>query len=83
MFVVTLASWASTAEAQGGEVFGGYSYLRSNSGGGYNTNGWEGLLTGNFSRFFGFEADVSDHYNSPPGPLEQTAFTAPSVAPST
>ena len=55
-----------TAQAQGGEVFGGYSYLRSSSGGGYNTNGWEGSLTGNFNPFFGLEADLSDHYNTPP-----------------
>jgi hypothetical protein len=55
------------AVAQGGEVFGGYSYLRGSSGSGYNSGGWEGSLTGNFNRFFGLEADLSDHYNSAPG----------------
>jgi hypothetical protein len=53
------------AVAQAGEVFGGYSYLRSSAGSGYNTNGWEGSLTGNFNRFFGLEVDLSDHYNQP------------------
>ncbi len=50
----------------GGEIFGGYSYLRSNTGAGFNANGWEGSLTGNFNRFFGLEVDLADHYNSPP-----------------
>lgn len=58
--------------AQGGEIFGGYSYLRSNTGSGFNANGWEGSLTGNFNRFFGLEVDLSDHYNSPPA---STGFT--------
>ena len=52
--------------AQGGEIFGGYSYLRSNTGTGFNAHGWEGSLTGNFNRFFGLEVNLSDHYNSPP-----------------
>jgi len=66
MFVAALASCVSTAHAQSGEVFGGYSYLRSDSGGGYNTSFWEGSLTGNFNRFFGLEVDIGDHYNTPP-----------------
>ena len=66
LFLTLMALCANTAHAQGGEVFGGYSYLRSNSVGSYNTNGWEGSLTGNFNRFFGVEADISDHYNNPP-----------------
>ena len=63
----TLTILSSTAAAQGGEIFGGYSYLRSSSASGYNTNGWEGSLTGNFNRFLGVEVDLSDHYNTPPG----------------
>ncbi|HEV2424836.1 MAG TPA: hypothetical protein VGZ29_08415 [Terriglobia bacterium] len=51
--------------AQGGEVFGGYSYLRSNTGSGANASGWEGSLTGNFNRFFGLEVSLSDHYKKP------------------
>lgn len=53
------------AQAQGGEIFGGYSYLRSNTGPGFNANGWEGSLTGNFNRFFGLEVDLTDHYHTP------------------
>lgn len=69
--IVLLASataiLSSKAAAQGGEIFGGYSYLRSSTGSGYNASGWEGSLTGNFNRFLGLEADLSDHYATPPG----------------
>jgi hypothetical protein len=68
--IVLLTGWmmisAGNAAAQGGEIFGGYSYLRSSSGSGYNASGWEGSLTGNFNRFFGVEADLSGHYGTPP-----------------
>ena len=57
---------SSLAAAQGGELFGGYSYLRSTSGIGYNANGWEGSLTGNFNRVFGLEVDIGHHYNFSP-----------------
>lgn len=33
--------------------------------GAYSAKGWEGSLTGNFNRFLGLEADISDHYKSP------------------
>ena len=67
LLVSAMAILSVNAAAQGGEVFGGYSYLRSSAGSGYNTNGWEGSLTGNFNRVFGLEVDLSDHYNTPPG----------------
>lgn len=70
--IVATATWPLEGRAQqftpGGEVFGGYSYLRSSSGSGYNANGWEGSLTGNFNRFFGLEVNLADHYaGQPPG----------------
>ena len=52
--------------AQGGEIFGGYSYLRSTTGPGFNANGWQASLTGNFNKFFGLELDLGDHYHKPP-----------------
>jgi hypothetical protein len=64
---VALLGLPARSVAQSGEIFGGYSYLRSNSGPGFNANGWEGSLTGNFNRFFGLEVNLSDHYNSQPG----------------
>jgi len=63
--VVAFAALPASSVAQGGEIFGGYSYLRSDTGPGFNANGWEGSLTGNFNRFFGLEVNLSDHYNSP------------------
>lgn len=63
---IALVVLPARSVAQGGEIFGGYSYLRSNTGSGFNANGWEGSLTGNFNRFFGLEVDLTDHYNSPP-----------------
>jgi len=63
----TMMTLSSNAAAQGGELFGGYSYLRASTGSGYNSSGWEGSLTGNFNRFFGLEANISDHYGTPPG----------------
>jgi hypothetical protein len=66
MCLVALAGLSVSGFAQGGEIFGGYSYLRSNTGPGFNAHGWEGSLTGNFNRFFGLEVNLSDHYNSPP-----------------
>jgi opacity protein-like surface antigen len=46
------------------EVFGGYSYFRSNPRG-YNLNGWEASVAGNVSNWFGVEGDFSGHYGAP------------------
>jgi len=46
--------------------------LRSSSGSGYNSHGWEASLTGSLNRFFGLELDLSDHYNTAPGLLNYT-----------
>ena len=51
------------------EVFGGYQYLRvnvSDSGvsQGFNFNGWNASLTGNFNKWFGVAADFSGAYKT-------------------
>ncbi len=47
------------------DVFGGYSYMRVNPGGGVsglNTNGWEAQATGNLNHWLGVTADFDGHY---------------------
>lgn len=48
------------------EVFGGYSYLRFNPGGGtsFNNNGWNASLTFNANKWLGFTGDFGGTYNS-------------------
>ncbi len=46
------------------EVFGGYSFLKSNPED-LKLNGWNASITGNVNRWFGFEGDFSGHYGSP------------------
>lgn len=50
------------------EVFGGYSYLRVNPGGGVdgiNLNGWNASVAGNLNNWFGVVGDFSGHYGTP------------------
>jgi hypothetical protein len=55
--------FAAVAQAQDkAEVFGGFQYTRPD--GGPNLNGWNGALTGNFNKNFGFTADFSGTYGS-------------------
>ncbi len=55
-------------DAPKAEVFGGYSLLRTDTGGltggSENLNGWNAALTGNFTKNFGITADFSGHYKS-------------------
>jgi outer membrane protein with beta-barrel domain len=47
------------------DLFGGYSYLRSNPGGGSesaNSSGWEASAGWNWNRWLGFKADLDGHY---------------------
>jgi hypothetical protein len=47
------------------DVFGGYSYLRSDPGPGFgkaNANGWGSSLNWNFNRWLGVKADMSGTY---------------------
>ncbi len=48
-------------EAPKGELFGGYSYLRSN---GLNFNGWDGSVAQNVNDYFGLKFNVSGHYKT-------------------
>jgi hypothetical protein len=63
IFLTTLG-----AKAQGDkvEIFGGYSYLRSEVSPSYNTNGWE--LAGQYKfGFLGAVADIDGHYGNQSG----------------
>jgi hypothetical protein len=58
----------SAARAQKVQLFGGYSYLRQDTGAGkVNLNGWEASATLK-NTWLGFTADFSGHYGSPFGP---------------
>lgn len=47
------------------KIFGGYSFLRLDTGTGLNGSGWEASIVGNFNRFCGVEANFGDHYDRP------------------
>jgi hypothetical protein len=70
-----LALIASGVQPQKVEVFGGYQYLRPDSG--PNLNGWNAALTGNF-KHLGITADFSGTYGG--GGSIQTVLAAPKVA---
>lgn len=53
---------AMAQEAPAIEVFGGYSFLRTEGGG--SLNGWNASVAGNFNRYFGLVGDFSGHYGS-------------------
>jgi hypothetical protein len=54
------------AQTPQAEVFGGYSYLRINPGGGIPGEnvpaGWHASVAGNFNSWFGLAGDFSGHY---------------------
>jgi hypothetical protein len=58
----------ATLHAQRVELFGGYSYLRLDSAGGVNLNGWNAALNLKAKAWLGLAADFSGHYGSPFGP---------------
>jgi hypothetical protein len=68
LFLVVLMSasaWAQTKTTPRFELFGGYTYLRSNPGDGFNganSSGWESSLNWNWNRWLGIKGDVSGHY---------------------
>jgi opacity protein-like surface antigen len=60
--VCTAAAFAQTPKL---DIFGGYSYLRSNPGFGLpsgNAHGWEASLTYNWNSWLGLKADFDGHY---------------------
>jgi hypothetical protein len=61
VFVLLLGAMAAAQESPKAEVFGGYSYLRSNSN---SFNGWEGQGTAFLTPNFGVTADVSGSYRN-------------------
>ncbi len=66
--MVIFATVAFAQDAPKAEVFGGYSYLRLDTGvSGENFNGWNAALTGNFNKNIGITADISGHYKSVAG----------------
>jgi outer membrane protein with beta-barrel domain len=65
--VFLLLSISSFAQANDPrwEAFGGYSYLRTNPGGGSdgaNSSGWNASLDYNLGKHWGFKADLDGHY---------------------
>jgi hypothetical protein len=73
MLMVPLAAMAQP-EYPRAEVFGGYSFFRANPDG-MNLQGWDASVTGNLTRWFGVEGDISGHYGSP----RVFGFTVPFV----
>lgn len=63
-----LAVLPATAHAQRVEVFGGYSYLRLDAGGGVNLNGWNLSVNVKPRSWVGLVGDFAGHYGSPFGP---------------
>jgi outer membrane protein with beta-barrel domain len=68
VIAITLFTFTTLAGAQipKGNVFFGYSYLRTDlpSGTHNNLNGWNGSLEGKFLPWIGIVADLSGHYGS-------------------
>ena len=59
------ASKNASEAAPKAELFGGFSYLRANPGGGLpgtNAIGWNASLNWNWNRWFGVKADFDGHY---------------------
>ena len=55
----------SSGETPKVELFGGFSYLRANPGGGLagtNSLGWNASLNWNWNRWFGIKGDFDGHY---------------------
>lgn len=50
------------------ELFGGYSFLHASpvQTSSFISNGWDASVTGNLNRWFGLEANLSDHYGTSP-----------------
>ncbi len=64
LFSLPLATMAQ--EAPNVEVFGGYSYLRTEVGRALNNDlhGWDASVAANLNKWFGIVVDVSGHYDS-------------------
>lgn len=66
-----IATGACAQNAPDGEIFGGYQYFHANSGvsfsgfDNFSLNGWEGAVSGYFSRNVGITADFAGVYGTP------------------
>jgi opacity protein-like surface antigen len=60
--LITLSMPVKAQEAPRIEVFGGYSYFRSD--GGRSLHGWNASIAGNVSSWFGLVGDFSGHYGA-------------------
>lgn len=59
---------ARAQETPNVELFGGYSYFRTENGG--NLHGWNGSVAVNLNKWFGVVVDVGGHYDSDSSRLE-------------
>jgi hypothetical protein len=65
--MVILTSSLLCQDVPNAEVFGGYSYLNVDTNdlsSRQNANGWVGIVSGNFTRWFGVEFDGGGYYKS-------------------
>lgn len=71
MMLLLLSGWTVAQDAPRAEVFGGYQYLRANTGisgvgiDHINLNGWNAAVSGYFHRYAGVTADFSGAYGTP------------------
>jgi opacity protein-like surface antigen len=54
---------ARAQDAPRAEIFGGYSYLRTDDRLDLDLHGWNASVAGNFNKWFGLKADFSGHYD--------------------
>jgi len=69
--LLVLSCFAVAQDNPKAEIFGGYQYLRANTGvsgvDSINLNGWNASVNGFFTKNFGISADFSGIYGSPFG----------------
>jgi hypothetical protein len=72
-FVGLVALSAMAADYPKAEIFGGYQYTHLE--GGFNANGWNFAVNGNFNESFGITADFSSAHYGPGGGATNYTFT--------
>jgi opacity protein-like surface antigen len=65
LLLVVLSAFSLPAAAQRVEIFGGYQFTHIDPG--FNPNGWNASLTGNFKHVLGITADFSGTYKDEVG----------------
>jgi len=67
----SLQAFSQEESTKGAEIFGGYQYLRANTGiplsglDSFTSNGWNAAVSGYFSRNLGVTTDFSGNYGKP------------------